>query len=222
MGSYITNSYRTAESNPPPISNAYMFAMWFSGLRGGVAFALASVSFAHKDFNVACGGLTREQIRGHLDMCAGTTDSLAIMQTTLIIAAFTIFVFGGAITDLAIALDVLEKKGSKDGKKEEEKLEGVQLEVKEYLTLPPMKPGNGHGHDNGNSGNAATSTSKSAVPSTRGSKPQPQLPPLADELGRVGAPLLSTAVKTLSLGTLSTDSRSIVRPASSREASELV
>ena len=50
VGSLLTNCVRKEGDQPPPISAAYMFAMWFSGLRGGVAFALASVSFAHKDF----------------------------------------------------------------------------------------------------------------------------------------------------------------------------
>ena len=85
-----------------------MFAMWFSGLRGGVAFALASVSYAAKDFAASCGGIDPAQAA--LDpTCTDMTDSLAILQTTLIIASFTIFVFGGAITDLAICLKVLDK-----------------------------------------------------------------------------------------------------------------
>jgi len=44
------------------------------------------------------------------------TDSLAILQTTLMIATFTIFVFGGAITEVAIACDVLVPR-DKNGKK---------------------------------------------------------------------------------------------------------
>ena len=38
------------------------------------------------------------------------SDSLAILQTTLVIAAFTIFVFGGAITEVARSLGVVEPK----------------------------------------------------------------------------------------------------------------
>jgi len=111
IGSWMTNCARKADSTPPPISNAYMFAMWFSGLRGGVAFALASVSFAAKDFKDACGGLSREEAASN-PHCVGLSDSLAILQTTLIIASFTIFVFGGAITDLAICLKVIDKEAS--------------------------------------------------------------------------------------------------------------
>jgi sodium/hydrogen exchanger 8 len=79
--------------------------MWFSGLRGGVAFALAANSYAAKDF-MACGGK---------DVCepGDTNDSTAILQTTMIIALFTIFVFGGSITDVAIKCDVLEPKDKK-------------------------------------------------------------------------------------------------------------
>ena len=46
IGSLGTNCCRSANDKPPPISCAYMFAMWFSGLRGGVAFALSAVSYA--------------------------------------------------------------------------------------------------------------------------------------------------------------------------------
>jgi len=84
-----------------------MFIMWFSGLRGGVAFALASVSYAANDFPTTCGGLTPEQRLGSKFCGSGMTDSLAVLQTTLVIAAFTIFVFGGAITDVALKLGVL-------------------------------------------------------------------------------------------------------------------
>ena len=36
--------------------------MWFSGLRGGVAFAIASVGFANSDFGSVCGGLDAAQL----------------------------------------------------------------------------------------------------------------------------------------------------------------
>ena len=40
IGSWLTNCFRTKDGTTlPPISNVYMFIMWFSGLRGGVAFA---------------------------------------------------------------------------------------------------------------------------------------------------------------------------------------
>jgi len=97
---------------PPIISGTYMFIMWFSGLRGGVAFALASVSFADKDFPQVCGGLTEAEKVGLPECESGMTDSLAILQTTLMIASFTIFVFGGAITEVCEAYGVLETEES--------------------------------------------------------------------------------------------------------------
>ena len=42
---------KTDGSTLPPISPRYQFLMWFSGLRGGVAFAIASVGFAKRDFD---------------------------------------------------------------------------------------------------------------------------------------------------------------------------
>lgn len=107
LGSWLTNCFRRGERKEgqlPKISNVYMFIMWFSGLRGGVAFALASVSFQANDFPMACGGLA-----GKACEWAGMYDSLAILQTTMLIALFTIFVFGGSITSVAVAGGVLEK-----------------------------------------------------------------------------------------------------------------
>jgi len=110
---------KTDGTTLPPISPRYQFLMWFSGLRGGVAFAIASVGFANHDFDKVCGGLTPAQLEealagtgswaGYCDT-EGMTDSLAVLQTTLIIAAFTIFVFGGLITEVAVAFDVLTPK----------------------------------------------------------------------------------------------------------------
>ena len=60
LGSWLTNRWRAPGSDPPPISPEYKFVMWFSGLRGGVAFALASVSFGNQDFGEHCGGVHRE------------------------------------------------------------------------------------------------------------------------------------------------------------------
>jgi len=109
VGSWLFNCARTVHSHPPTISAAYMFIMWFSGLRGGVAFALASVSFAANDFPSTCGGFDGDEARkaSSVFCTAGMSDSLAILQTTLVIAAFTIFVFGGSITAVAVKLGVL-------------------------------------------------------------------------------------------------------------------
>ncbi|KAG8462276.1 hypothetical protein KFE25_012096 [Diacronema lutheri] len=91
--SAIVNLFRRGPSPAmPPISLTYMHVMWFSGLRGGVAFAIAAVGFSNQDF-------------------PANDDSLAIMQTTLVVALFTIFVMGGTITDIAKATGILEPKG---------------------------------------------------------------------------------------------------------------
>jgi len=108
VGSFLTNCCRSEGDVPPPVSGVYMFIMWFSGLRGGVAFALASVSFADFDFPQTCGGLTDAQKVGRPECQTGMSDSLAILQTTLMIATFTIYVFGGSITWLCKTCKVLE------------------------------------------------------------------------------------------------------------------
>merc|ERR1719198_1759746 len=100
VGSWLTNTVRKDDgSTLPKISAVYMFVMWFSGLRGGVAFALASVSYAAMDFGEVCGGLSPDARVGNAFCTEGMSDSLAMLQTTLMIASFTIFVFGGAITE---------------------------------------------------------------------------------------------------------------------------
>ena len=124
VGSFLTNCFRGPTTTLPPISSAYQFVMWFSGLRGGVAFALASVSYTARDFPQVCGGITgpdAEDLKSANPHCqSGHYDSLAILQTTMLIAVFTIFVFGGSITSVAISFDVLDKKGKGDEKSTED------------------------------------------------------------------------------------------------------
>lgn len=104
---------------PKPISGIYMFVMWFSGLRGGVAFALASVSYGNADFPEHCGGLEPAVAKASGIGCE-LDDSTAMLQTTIMIAAFTIFVFGGSITDVAKASGIL-KDTTKAGLAQEKK-----------------------------------------------------------------------------------------------------
>jgi sodium/hydrogen exchanger 8 len=126
IGSSLVNGLRSAPAagetqvGLPKISKEYMWIMWFSGLRGGVAFALASVSYADDDFPTSCGGID-EAARETRPECSPTmSDSLAILQMTLIIATLTIFVFGGMITSECRKAGVLEdKKKKKQPKKEE-------------------------------------------------------------------------------------------------------
>ena len=54
--------------------------MWFSGLRGGVAFALASVSFTNRDFVEHCGGNVDLNIENNPNHLCDNTDSEAILQ----------------------------------------------------------------------------------------------------------------------------------------------
>jgi len=115
IGSGLTNCFRSETTPLKPISAVYQFLMWWSGLRGGVAFALAANSFAANDFPAHCGGGTDlGDWRGEYDPCVGNkTDSAAILQTTMLIAVFTIFVFGGSITKIAKEANVMEE--SADG-----------------------------------------------------------------------------------------------------------
>ena len=122
LGSWLTNLMRTESSVPKPITGVYQFVMWFSGLRGGVAFALASVSYAADDFPSKCGGFPSPEAAAAKGLSCELDDSTAILQTTIMIAAFTIFVFGGAITDVAKVCGILtdtSKEGIRAQKKED-------------------------------------------------------------------------------------------------------
>eukprot|EP00310_Coccolithus_braarudii_P024059 CAMPEP_0183356842 /NCGR_PEP_ID=MMETSP0164_2-20130417/45219_1 /TAXON_ID=221442 /ORGANISM="Coccolithus pelagicus ssp braarudi, Strain PLY182g" /LENGTH=559 /DNA_ID=CAMNT_0025530345 /DNA_START=22 /DNA_END=1701 /DNA_ORIENTATION=- len=106
---WVINRFRTPASIPPPISQAYNFVMWWSGLRGGVAFAIAANVYGQHAFPQSCGGLPLEQRVG--PACEGHTDGEAILQITMLIAVFTIIVFGGSITVVANKLGVLAGPG---------------------------------------------------------------------------------------------------------------
>eukprot|EP00966_Prymnesium_polylepis_P207225 4799849-Prymnesium_polylepis.1 len=91
--SFLINCFRSPLDDPPPIDGPSQFVMWASGLRGGVAFAIASKSFHHLDFGERCGGLTRDAADA-TETCADVNDGAAVLQITMIIVLFTIFVFG--------------------------------------------------------------------------------------------------------------------------------
>ena len=66
-------------SGSRPLSNGVALVLWWSGLRGGVAFALASSSYSYGQFDQHCGGLAHTR---HLSCPEGKamTDGLAILQ----------------------------------------------------------------------------------------------------------------------------------------------
>ncbi|KAL1529542.1 hypothetical protein AB1Y20_000487 [Prymnesium parvum] len=103
VGSRIANCFRDVNSDPPTIEPAEQVVMWLSGLRGGVAFAIAAVSFEHMDFPEQCGGFPREHC-GDGDFWEHSqvpNDSTAVLQMTMLVAVFTIFVFGGCMPMIA-------------------------------------------------------------------------------------------------------------------------
>jgi len=118
--SFLTNLFRSGPPKTmPKLSGAFQFMLWFSGLRGGVAFAIAVVNFADNEF-------------------PENENSLQILQTTLFVALFTIFIFGGAITKLSIYLGVLEsQKGN--AIETQDMISGVPRSDEPPSTLPRKK-----------------------------------------------------------------------------------
>ena len=115
-GAGPTSARRPASQASLGLRPKHAVCIWFSGLRGGVAFALAAASYEARDFPARCGG------RPALAAAAGDAqhegllfthcprelnDSLAIVQATLLLAVFTIFVFGAAARDVALLCGAL-------------------------------------------------------------------------------------------------------------------
>jgi len=90
------------------LTPAHAFVLWFSGLRGGVAFAIAAAAYGDKSFPAACEAT---------NSCTGDelSPGLAILQATLLIAVFTIVAFGGPIKDVAFCCNVIGAKPQPDG-----------------------------------------------------------------------------------------------------------
>eukprot|EP00299_Pterocystis_sp_00344_P004496 c1555_g1_i1.p1 GENE.c1555_g1_i1~~c1555_g1_i1.p1 ORF type:complete len:531 (+),score=140.60 c1555_g1_i1:56-1594(+) len=85
---WLINKFR---DNDRQISKAHVFFLWFSGLRGGMAFAIAAAVFGEDEFPERDVGL-------------------AILQVTLLVSVFTIVVMGCSVTKLATYFDVLGTK----------------------------------------------------------------------------------------------------------------
>ncbi|KAJ1622177.1 Sodium/hydrogen exchanger family-domain-containing protein [Pavlovales sp. CCMP2436] len=119
--SYITNFCFRSGPDPamPPITTTYMHVMYFSGLRGGVAFAISAVGFQNMDF-------------------PENGDSMVVMQTTLVIALFTIFFMGGTITDLARYTGVLERDNPTIAPKHKTLVQDSMFGKIDKLTIRPF------------------------------------------------------------------------------------
>jgi len=141
VGAFLTNCARKTDGTTlPPISPAYQFIMWWSGLRGGVAFALAAKIYSDNSFPAQCGG--GDELAGcapFLD--SGMNDAEAILQTTMLIAAATIFVFGGSITHLALKANVMETDLGDAGTKSDAAIVSEQLEADSQVMLQLDKSG---------------------------------------------------------------------------------
>mmetsp|Transcript_39709 Transcript_39709/g.104861 ORF Transcript_39709/g.104861 Transcript_39709/m.104861 type:complete len:545 (-) Transcript_39709:158-1792(-) len=122
LGRFGGSKRRTARvlstTEAPLLPEGVELVLWWSGLRGGVAFALAASSFSYGDFEQHCGGAARSG-HGHHAPSASTiechnsegktmTDGLAILQTTLIVATLSIFVLGGSVKNVAECARVLK------------------------------------------------------------------------------------------------------------------
>eukprot|EP01006_Ploeotia_vitrea_P040619 TRINITY_DN66440_c12_g6_i1.p1 TRINITY_DN66440_c12_g6~~TRINITY_DN66440_c12_g6_i1.p1 ORF type:complete len:618 (+),score=100.30 TRINITY_DN66440_c12_g6_i1:268-1854(+) len=85
--SFLANLGRKSTGKPGKIGPKFQFVLWFSGLRGAVAFVIAVTSYSNNDFG---------------------DDSSSIVTTTLFIAVVTVFTMGGGIGHLLEAFNVKE------------------------------------------------------------------------------------------------------------------
>jgi sodium/hydrogen exchanger 8 len=90
--SFLANLGRNPNTKPGKINQKFMFVLWFSGLRGAVAFVIAVTSALRNDF----------------------PGSDEILTTTLVISIITVFVMGGAITSIINKFDLRQKPTDED------------------------------------------------------------------------------------------------------------
>ena len=139
VGSYLTNRHRGPLSDPPPISSRYQIIMWLSGLRGGVAFAIAAVSYKQHHFPQRCGGKKWEY--GHSEAARSdcehemvVDDGMAVLQMTMLVAVFTTFVLGGLMPTVA------ERCGVKAAAADDDDARGYEYEYEPPNDNRPPPP----------------------------------------------------------------------------------
>ena len=71
-------------TSPPKIDLSHMVVMWFAGLRGGVAFAIASVSLHRLDFPAHCGGVLLNNRTGDADPRCDAFDQVQNDSTAIL------------------------------------------------------------------------------------------------------------------------------------------
>eukprot|EP00906_Rhabdomonas_costata_P022818 RCo032870 len=99
--SALTNLFRKPGKKPAPISQKFQFVLWFSGLRGAVAFVLAVTQYGKDEF-------PETPDPNHPEI----SDSAAILTTTLFIAVISVFTMGGPIAYFLNKFDLREKESS--------------------------------------------------------------------------------------------------------------
>ena len=97
---------RSPSTRPPRLRFGDACVVWCAGLRGGVAFAIASSSRHRLDFPERCGGFAHDF--GSCDYETVENDSTAMLQATMVCIIFTIFVGGGSMPAIARRCGVVE------------------------------------------------------------------------------------------------------------------
>ncbi|KAG8466634.1 hypothetical protein KFE25_008013 [Diacronema lutheri] len=159
------------------ISTIEQHVLLFCGLRGGVAFAIAAAAYERGDF-------------------ATRGDSLAILQTTLMVAFFTIFVLGGLAADVAKAAAILDAQRARGGEAAARSSSTTEprsrLQAWERAHLRPFltasDPAATDAAAAGEKAEAQLGTPRAAVLDARyGSWPQPRRPSARDEAEQASA-----------------------------------
>lgn len=147
---WVANAHLLPDPLLPPISRTYQHVLLFSGLRGGVAFAIAAVAYERGEF-------------------AANGDALVVLQTTLMVALFTIFVLGGTVTDLAKVTGILETNENKGGERarRETLAAGTMLGEWERTRLRPFLTINPAADDFGSAAFAAAAEAEALLGTPR-------------------------------------------------------